>query len=84
MYDSFLSEAKTCLEEFYGADPRTSSSYARIVSTAHAKRLQDILNEKNGRIVYGGGASPREKYVDPTIIAGRIRKKLINACVTCL
>jgi hypothetical protein len=70
VYESFLAETKACLETFYGLDARTSPSYARIVSTGHAQRLQDILNEKNGRIVYGGGANPRERYVEPTIIAG--------------
>ena len=70
MYDSFLSHAKQCLEEFYGPDPRNSPSFGRIVSRAHAERLQNILNHDNGRVICGGGASPEDRYVEPTIIAG--------------
>lgn len=70
VYDSFLTHAKQSLLDFYGPDPRTSDSFARIVSTGHAERLQHILNQKNGRIICGGGACPSDKYIEPTIIAG--------------
>ena len=70
MYDSFVTHAKQSLRGFYGPDPRTSDSFARIVSTGRAERLQDILNQKNGRIICGGGACPSDKYIEPTIIAG--------------
>lgn len=69
VYDSFLTHAKQSLLDFYGPDPRTSDSFARIVSTGHAERLQHILNQKNGRIICGGGACPSDKYIEPTIIA---------------
>ncbi|CAE7533288.1 Aldh3b1, partial [Symbiodinium microadriaticum] len=69
VYESFLKHAKKCLEDFYEGNPRTSTSFGRIVSSAHAERLQSILSEKNGRIICGGGASPQDRYVDPTIIA---------------
>ncbi len=53
--------------ELFGPDPRTSSSYGRIVSEAHVERLEGLLG--SGRTVVGGTVSREERYVAPTVLA---------------
>jgi len=69
VYDLFLKTAKACVDKFYEGNPRTSPSYARIITSAHAERLEKILQANNGRVVCGGGVDAADRYVEPTILA---------------
>ncbi len=53
--------------ELFGADPRASASYGRIVTEAHVRRLEALLG--SGRTVVGGTTSRAERYVAPTVLA---------------
>ena len=61
------------LAEFYGADPKTSPDYGRIVNDDHYRRLTGLI-EAGGfdRVVTGGlaKADPDQRYLPPTILAG--------------
>ena len=57
---------RRAIGEFYGADPRRSADYARIVNDGHFSRLADLLGE--GKIVIGGGTDRSKRYVAPTVI----------------
>ncbi len=62
-----LLEAMTrTVREFYGADPRQSSDYSRIISKAHVDRLAGLMSR--GRILIGGETDREDKYVAPTVI----------------
>jgi len=54
--------------EFYPTDPKSSGSFARMVSTQHAERLKALLDGMNGKIVVGGEVDVDAKYVAPTIV----------------
>ncbi|MFP5251873.1 MAG: aldehyde dehydrogenase family protein [Actinomycetes bacterium] len=47
-------------------DARTSPDYARIISAAHAERLQGMLAD--GTVVTGGEVDAEARYVAPTIL----------------
>lgn len=54
------------IREFYGADPRRSKDYGRIINAAHVRRLAGLLEE--GHIVTGGEVDEAERYVAPTVL----------------
>lgn len=51
---------------FYGANPRLSPDYGRIVSPAHHQRLAGMIGE--GRAVIGGEQDPGDRYIAPTVL----------------
>lgn len=53
--------------DLFGADPRASASYGRVVSEEHVDRLEALMS--SGRAVTGGTASRAERYVAPTVLA---------------
>jgi aldehyde dehydrogenase (NAD+) len=53
--------------ELYGADPRHSTDYGRIVNDSQFGRLRELLGE--GRTVAGGGSDAAARYVEPTVLA---------------
>jgi aldehyde dehydrogenase (NAD+) len=64
--DEFVSEAKKAVVDLYGSDPRNNPNYSRIVSAKEVSRLSALIDPT--RIVYGGGADPEARYLDPTIL----------------
>jgi len=57
--------------QFYGADPRTSPDYARIVNERHHDRLTNLLDAGGYDTTVVGGTGDRvERYLAPTIVAG--------------
>mmetsp|Transcript_41550 Transcript_41550/g.104786 ORF Transcript_41550/g.104786 Transcript_41550/m.104786 type:complete len:476 (+) Transcript_41550:67-1494(+) len=61
-----IAALKEAVVQFYGEEPHQSASYGRIISEAHARRLQALM--AHGEVVHGGEAVPAEKYVAPTIL----------------
>lgn len=55
------------IAELYEGDPRTSSSYGRIVNDKQYTRLKGLLD--SGRIVAGGRSDDRTRYLAPTLLA---------------
>lgn len=66
IYESFLIELKKCLQEYYGANPEQSDSYARIVNDGHFQRLMKL--SQSGKIYYGGGSDAGKKFIAPTLM----------------
>jgi aldehyde dehydrogenase (NAD+) len=54
------------LRRFYGADPRQSPDYGRIVNTTHFDRLLGYLPQ--GRILAGGQSERESRYLAPTLM----------------
>jgi aldehyde dehydrogenase (NAD+) len=67
MEEPLLAAMKQTLHDFYGADPRRSPDYGRIVSVAHHRRLLQFLTG-SGDLVVGGQADETERYLAPTIL----------------
>jgi len=64
--EPLLKKMGEVLLKFYGANPRQSTDYARIISEGHFQRLEALLVD--GRILYGGEAVREERYIAPTIM----------------
>ncbi|CAG8566628.1 1136_t:CDS:2 [Dentiscutata heterogama] len=68
--DAFIKEAPKVIEQFYGPDPQSGTSdYSRIINKNHFDRLQNLLNQTKGKIVYGGNFDRDDLYISPTIVA---------------
>lgn len=64
--EGFLRALRTALREFYGADPRQSPDYGRIVNRRHFDRLVAYL--ALGRIEVGGECCAEELFLAPTLL----------------
>jgi len=62
----WLQHVTRTLREFYGADPKHSPDYGRIVNLSHLKRLTAYLQQ--GRIECGGHHDESDRYLAPTIL----------------
>ena len=68
--EEFLAAATRAVTTLYGADPRSSPDYGRIVNDAHLARLERLLATHGGEVVVGGTVEHEARYVAPTVIAG--------------
>jgi len=64
--EAFLAECQRTLRAFYGAEPRRSPDFARIVNRHHFERLQALLPTEG--VVHGGECVAEELYIAPTLI----------------
>ncbi|MFH9089576.1 aldehyde dehydrogenase family protein [Streptomyces sp. NPDC017673] len=55
------------IEGLFGADPRHSEEYGRIVNERHFDRLSALLD--SGRVAVGGVGDRAAKYLAPTVLA---------------
>ncbi len=62
-----LDALASTIRKFYGADPRHSPDFARIVNDTHFRRLEKLLHD--GRTVVGGDTDESARYIAPTILA---------------
>ena len=69
--DAYVEELQAAITTFYGEDPRTSDSLARIISERHLNRLEAICQDavaKGATLVRGGQFNAAERYAAPTIL----------------
>ena len=64
--DEFTEALGRAITTFYGADPRVSPDYARIVNDAHHHRLVGYLGD--GTAVIGGEHDATDRYLAPTVL----------------
>jgi aldehyde dehydrogenase (NAD+) len=62
----FTKELTLAISEFYGADPKLSPDYCRIVNAPNFKRLVGLMGA--GEKVCGGITDEVERYIAPTVI----------------
>lgn len=65
--DRFIEACKEQLVALYGADPKSSPDYGRVITTKHHQRLVSLM--KGGRVVVGGQHDEATKYLAPTLLA---------------
>jgi aldehyde dehydrogenase (NAD+) len=62
---------RDAVTRFYGADPRASTDYARIVNDRHFERLERLLDADGaGDLVFGADRDRSERYLAPTALLG--------------
>ncbi len=62
---AFIEKMKQTITEFYGADPKASPDFPRIISDRHFERVKKLID---GDVVAGGQSDASQKYIAPTII----------------
>ena len=63
-----LARLAAAIESFYGADPKTSPDFGRIVNDHHFERLRALMGD--GKVVAGGKTDAAQRYIAPTIVEG--------------
>ncbi len=66
--DRLVDKLKDTVRDFYGANPKQSPDFGRIVNARHHQRLMKLLG--SGEIVTGGEADEASRYLAPTIVKG--------------
>ena len=66
--ERFVEEVRRAVFDFYGADPKSSADYGRIVNRDHVKRLAALLGD--GHATIGGTVDEAERYIAPTVLQG--------------
>jgi len=66
IHDQLLEKLCDTLRDFYGADPKQSPDYGRIVNQRHHRRLAKLL--ESGTIVAGGELDESQRYMAPTVL----------------
>jgi aldehyde dehydrogenase (NAD+) len=62
---------RDAVRRFYGADPRESGDYGRIVNDRHFQRIIRLLDDEGaGEVVYGGERDAESRYLAPTGLRG--------------
>ena len=64
--DAFVDELGKAISEFYGENPQSSESYARIVSPRHFERLVALL--RGATLAVGGVTDEATRYIAPTVL----------------
>lgn len=62
----FVDELRSAIADFYGADPRVSPDYGRIVSPRHFDRLRSLAS--GGTAAIGGDMVAEDRYIAPTVL----------------
>jgi aldehyde dehydrogenase (NAD+) len=65
-HDALIDAMTATITRFFGADPKQSPDFARIVNEHHAERLAGYL--KGGRVAVGGTVDIAQRYIAPTIL----------------
>ncbi|GAB1613011.1 MULTISPECIES: aldehyde dehydrogenase [Mammaliicoccus] len=64
----FIKAIQSTIQEFYTKNAKNSEDFGRIVNEKHANRLNSLINNTNGEIVYGGETNVTDRYIEPTIV----------------
>ncbi|HUF83422.1 MAG TPA: aldehyde dehydrogenase family protein [Acidimicrobiia bacterium] len=64
--EPFVERVAEVVGEFYGADPKTSPDYARIVNDRHFRRVATLL--RDGTPALGGETDAEQRYIAPTVL----------------
>ncbi len=65
-HDPLVAELKSVIEAFYGADPKSSPDYPRIINEAHFNRVASLIDAD--KVVHGGETDASIKYIAPTLM----------------
>jgi aldehyde dehydrogenase (NAD+) len=66
--DRLVDRMTRTLVDFYGADPKVSTDFGRVVNAQHLDRLRGLLESAGGTIAVGGTIDEDIRYVAPTIV----------------
>jgi aldehyde dehydrogenase (NAD+) len=65
---AFLDALRAQVRKRYGADPRASGDFGRMVNPHHARRVKALLDAGGFEVVCGGEVDVEHRYVAPTVL----------------
>lgn len=68
VHDELVAAMGRHVTSFYGADPKASADYTRIVNAPHFHRLEKLLD--SGTVAFGGNTDADTRYISPTVLTG--------------
>ncbi|KAI9498249.1 Aldehyde/histidinol dehydrogenase [Zychaea mexicana] len=67
--EPFVDALRKTITDWFGANPKESKDYGRIVSVRHFDRIMDLLDRRqSGSIVIGGDTDREARYIAPTVV----------------
>lgn len=66
VHDAVVDRLRHTIRAFYGADPRQSGDFGRIVTHRHLARLRGLLDAD--KIAIGGEVDEEDRYLAPTVM----------------
>ena len=63
-----LEEFKKAYKDFYPNGSRDSPDYGRIVTDKAFQRLKGMLDNSQGKIIFGGTLNEKERYIEQTLV----------------
>lgn len=66
--ERFVAHLLKAITDFFGADPKRSDAYARVVDEHHLDRLVTMLDGHGGEVLVGGDYQRRARYFAPTVV----------------
>lgn len=71
--DKFVEKLRSCITDFYGADPHTNPEFPHIINRKHFDRLTALITkaQKAGAtLVSGGRTVPETMHIEPAVFTG--------------
>ncbi|RFU29923.1 hypothetical protein B7463_g6429, partial [Scytalidium lignicola] len=65
---AFLEQMKIAMNSFYPNGAKNSPDYSRIINHRHFLRIKKMLDETNGKIIFGGEMDEAENFIAPTVV----------------
>ncbi|SOE08605.1 aldehyde dehydrogenase (NAD+) [Hoeflea halophila] len=66
--DAFVGQMRKAITSFFGADPKQSPDYSRLINERHFDRVQGLIS--GGDVAIGGETDRAAKYIAPTVLTG--------------
>jgi aldehyde dehydrogenase (NAD+) len=69
--DSLVDKLRVAVQDFYGADPKRSSDYCRLIDAKAFERLKgyvDTAVAQGAKVAFGGEADSASRYLAPTVL----------------
>ncbi len=69
--DQLVGHLRTVVEGFYGADPKASPDYCRMIDDRSFQRLKGYIDsavKSGGKVAFGGESDAATRYVAPTVL----------------
>lgn len=76
--DAFITALVAAIEKMYGAEPKNSEDYGRIVDEKSWDRLRQLLNQDDSFVIYGGDVTHRNRYISPTLLLANTKDSLAS------
>ena len=66
--EKLIEEMKNTVNKFFGHDVKASEYFGRIINERHFNRIKGILDKDKEHIIFGGGTSKEDRFIEPTLI----------------